>query len=51
MPTLINLDKEHTAAVKAGNLSLAYEIAKQILSALDAEAAKGPRGRNFRKPA
>lgn len=45
---MLALDKAHTAAIKAGNLPLACEIAKQIIAALDAEAAKGPRGKNFR---
>lgn len=47
--TLNKLNAEHTAAVKAGNLALATQIAQQIFAELDRSAALGVRGGNFRK--
>jgi hypothetical protein len=46
---MYKLESAHTAAVKAGNYALAYEIALQIFQICDAEAKKGPAGRNNRK--
>jgi hypothetical protein len=50
MDKLNTLNALHTQQVKARDLSGAHETAKQIMAILDAEAARGPRGKNYRKP-